>query len=406
MSKQIIDFNDVDNMVFDNDEVVILKLNDSIIWEKPANWLNYTAIDANGYDEYSLQYNGTPVEYAIGKPDYTYLKQVSPTPTTQEEYIGKRYYAADATIVGYYEITTDNIEQLITNGVIVVGETIVYDLTKNKSEAIDESSHTYPYCSGYNNEYYNYNFQTPMTTSSSDYVSPDERVIDETLIIPDTYKGKPVTAILANAFCGSYTNPLATPAAYERYQSCFLKTIILGNNITKVGNRAFYNVGFYPNNEGIEARVLENIYLGDVQSVGSETFANVNGGGYDFDLPTSLIDINNGAFAGANKIRINSNIVNIGGSSAFGSDGIYIWNTPTIVIFSKNVTSVPISLLEKNQVLVFEQDADVEVTISVIDEQKSALAITIYTDNNSIRNYNWSKYNYTPTFYSLSEFQG
>ena len=55
----------------------------------------------------------------------------------------------------------------------------------------------------------------------------------------------------------------------------------------------------------------------------------------------------------------------------------------------------------------FYHSADAPVTIQYASKPKTAQAVTIYTDNNSVRSYDWStNANITATFYALSEYTG
>ena len=351
--KQTINLNDLEIVKFNGLDVESLQLNGTTIWEKAkaSDVFNYTGLDANGNMEGQLAFDGTIVAYAIGKPTITI--------TTAED--------------------------------------------GTQSESI-----TYAMCNGYNNEYYNYNFNTSMTTADKKYVSADERIISENLVIPDKYNGKPITKIFGNAFYNASCET-DTGMYYETYQSCFLKTVRLGQNIVDIQSGAFKQIGCYRTDANTLVSVFETINIDElqIQVIGRDAFDFIGGGNYNyFNLPTSLIDLGSGAFDGANKVRVNSNITNISGGTAIGSDGVYIWNSTTDVIFSSNVTIVPISLLGSGQVLVFEQDVNTEVSITPISNQKTATEITIYTDNNSVKNFSWSTYNYTPTFKSLSEYAG
>lgn len=347
--KQTINLNDLEIVKFNGLDVESLQLNGATIWEKSkaSDVFNYTGLDANGNMEGQLAFDGTIVAYAIGKPTITI--------TTAED--------------------------------------------GTQSESI-----TYPDCNGYNNEYYNYDFNTSMTTSDKMYVSASERIISENLVIPDKYNGKPITTILANAFYNA--SWYATDnTAYKTYQSCFLKTVTLGQNILNIKSSAFFSSGCYRTDANTLVSVFETINVDEshIQALGNSAFSDIGGGNYNyFNLPTSLIEIGAGVFEGAKKVRVNSNLT-------LPTDILslsMIWNNTTDVIFSSNVTSVPLNTLQNNQVLVFEQDVNTEVTIAPIKEGKSSTTITIYTDNNSVKNFDWASYNITPTFKSLSEYAG
>ena len=106
----------------------------------------------------------------------------------------------------------------------------------------------------------------------------------------------------------------------------------------------------------------------------------------------------------AYKVVVNSNISNLSTSEA-----IYdFWNT---TIFNENVTEVN-DLVDSatsvtTLVWVFKQPSSVNVSFTFKSKPKTALAVTIYTDNEGIKNYDWSTNgNITPTFKTLSEYTG
>ena len=346
---QTINLNDLEIVKFNGLDVENLKLNGTTIWEKAkaSDVFNYTGLDANGNMEGQLAFDGTIVAYAIGKPAITI--------TTAED--------------------------------------------GTQSESI-----TYPDCNGYNNEYYNYDFNTSMTNADKMYVSADERIISENLVIPDKYNGKPITTILDNAFCNSSWYATDT-TNYKTYQSCFLKTVTLGQNIVNIKVSAFFSSGCYRTDANTLVSVFEtiNVHKSHIQAIGNVAFSYIGGGNYNyFNLPTSLTELGAGAFNGSKKVRVNSNLT----PSTDTFSASTIWNNITDVIFSSNVTIAPMLTLQNNQVLVFEQDVNTEVTIAPISEAKSAITITIYTDNQSVKNFNWASHNITPTFKSLSEYAG
>ena len=346
--EQTINLNDLEIVKFNGLDVESLQLNGTTIWEKAkaSDVFNYTGLDANGNMEGQLAFDGTIVAYAIGKPTITI--------TTAED--------------------------------------------GTQSESI-----TYPLCNGYNNEYYNYDFNTSMTNADKKYVSADERIISENLVIPDKYNGKPITTILESAF---YNNDwyVTDDTNYKTYQSCFLKTVTLGQNIVDIQGSAFAGIGCYHTDANTLVSVFEtiNIYESHIQAIGGSVFSYIGGGNYNyFNLPTSLTELGAVAFNGSKKVRVNSNLTMPTGTSSI----LNIWSTTTDVIFSSNVTIALIHILHNNQVLVFEQDVNTEVTLNVTST-KNAAAITIYTDNNSVKNFDWATNNYTVTFKSLSEYTG
>lgn len=87
-----------------------------------------------------------------------------------------------------------------------------------------------------------------------------------------------------------------------------------------------------------------------------------------------------------------------------------ITGSPTKMILGSSTRilstdSIPTTVTE----LICRQPAGMKITLPATGEyygltyQKSSRAVNIYTDNEDIRNYNWSGDNVTPTFYSLSQ---
>ena len=347
--KQTINLNDLEIVKFNGLDVENLKLNGTTIWEKgkASDVFNYTGLDANGNMEGQLAFDGTIVAYAIGKPTITI--------TTAED--------------------------------------------GTQSESI-----TYAMCNGYNNEYYNYNFNKAFAQTSispATYVSENDRIISEDLVIPSNYNGKPVTKIIDCAF----SRKDGEGNSSEYYQNCFIKTITLGNNITDIGSNAFNGIGFYPTDANTMVYVFEseNIKNSNVKSIGDYAFCYVRNGGYSFDLPTNLNALGCKPFFAASKVRVNSNIMS---DISTGFNTNYLFTNSGDIIFSSNVTYVTLGKFNSDQnALVFEQDVNTEVTLNVTS-MKSATAITIYTDNNSVKNFDWATNNYTVTFKSLSEYTG
>ena len=194
-----------------------LNLNGRQIWQKQVvaddEQFNYTALDANGNMEGQLAYDGTPVAYAIGKPNFEYYKQVVPTPTTEEGYYDKYVETSAGSGLFNKKLSTSSFSD------VVVGETPCYDLSSLEDGA-DRESISYPYCNGYNSEFYNgYDFTTQVTDDSQ-YIVPEE------LVIPATYKGLPVVKILECAFYGA----TITESASTMYQAYNIKSIVFANN--------------------------------------------------------------------------------------------------------------------------------------------------------------------------------
>lgn len=141
------------------------------------------------------------------------------------------------------------------------------------------------------------------------------------LVIPDTYKGKPVTRIVGGAFLYCYNLETVvipdTVTAFEIFQSAYktpwfndsskLKSIVLGNGITEIPDKAFY--GLYS---------LQSVTMGDnVTSIGEKAFAC---GITEIKLPKSLTAIGNQAFycSALRTVVIPDSVVSIGDNAFVG----------------------------------------------------------------------------------------
>jgi hypothetical protein len=74
------------------------------------------------------------------------------------------------------------------------------------------------------------------------------------------------------------------------------------------------------------------------------------------------------------------------------------------IIFESSVKSITGCLLYSSAIpIVFKHGVNDDIAISITSKPKSALSVTIYTDCNAVKNYDWASMNYTVTFKSLSE---
>lgn len=310
MSTQTIDFNNVDSVSFNGEFIDILNLNGTQIWER-ARWFTYTGIDASGNYEGTTAYDGTPIEYGIGKPTLT---------------------------------TADD-------GTVTV-----------KSWAYANGLSDDYFTEKYGDEYVRYWGDLEDST-----IPEPIQCVEDTLVIPTSHNGLPVTRILESAF---YSRQLATTGAYidKRYQPYFYTNVVFGANITTLDDDAL---------------------------------ANMKANMPKITLPDTITALTDGSFGSTYKIvsqvEVNSNITS---ASA--------WNYVPTVIFNSGVTEIvdPIdrSTTYADQVFVFKHAADAELTITYSSTPKIAQTLTIYTDNEYVKNYDWATNgNITPTFYSLSE---
>lgn len=319
MSTQTIDFNNVDSVVFNDKAVDFLKLNDLQIWES-ARWFTYTGIDASGNYEGTQAYDGTAVEYGIGKPTITY--------TT----------------------TTD------TDGNETVTESISWD-----------------YCNGLNDDYFVEKFGGEYDKKSDSRVPT--QVVDDILVLPSSHNGKPVTAVLPYAFySATYTSNYDT-----YYQSYNYKEIVFGKNIKKLYINSF---------SGVSCKKIS--------------------------LPSTITEMEKLAVDGMDLVlEINSNIsIFQEFGTAIATAGLYDY-CPTVV-FSSNVSVITQPCgsaytgyaASSNHKLVFKHSNSDPIEITYTSTPKSAFKLAIYTDNDYVKNFDWATYNITPTFYSLSEWDG
>lgn len=413
MAVQTLNLKETKYTNFNGNPVKVLQLNGVTIWEYSSiDWVDgddrfyYTGIDANGYVEGCAMYNNNPVEYAVGKWNFdtpSYYSLVSPTPTEQESYIGKYYMVEHPSYVDgklMYSISADNIETLISNGTIVVGETSVYESVEDstmatvitqKISAVDGN--------GYNARYFG--LDSDFFPAPEEDVAPTQ-YIDTHLVIPNRYNGKKVTRILANAFSGYNAGDVNTR---EYYGQCYyIKTIEIAMGIKTIDDYAFF------------APSLTDVVIPEgLETLRIQVFRSIN----KLDLPSTIKNIglalmfNVGSSSRhgtciwraveTEKVFTSYQIESTVGTIAYGV--FAQWET---VVFEKTVRVMPSSSFSSTYDnplpnLVFKHDPDQEITLS-IPSFKSATTATIYTDCNAVINYDWAGKNVTPTFYPLSEY--
>ncbi len=400
MSKGL-NFEDTEVMNYNEKPVEILQLNGNELWnnvtEQVGLDLNYTGLDANGYMEGSVEFDGTIVAYAVGKPTMRYVTQVVPTPTTEEGYYGKYVFNDGMLSIG--GITS---ESFATSG-IVVGETPCYEYTDEKTELSVQTSYSYSTCNGYNSEYYGgYDFSVANEGS----ISADDQIVPDVLQIPNTYNRKPVTKILDSAFDGGTP---ATTGSSSRYQAMCIKEIVFGSNIEEICGYAFRGLTDYGIIDGIDTITTFSV-PDSVKTIGSSAFnylARNNSVFYKFVVSEKVETMPNSIFNSTycSKIIYKAQQANINAAIAMG----YLDNTQTTydVVFKKSVKQLVkqpfYNAIAAN--LVFEHTDDDEIIID-ISAPKTAKTTNIYTDSTYVRNYDWAGKNITPTFYSLSEYTG
>ena len=308
---------DTDNINIDNQEVEVLQLNSNIIWSKDNSpeWFYYTGIDENGNIEGSSAYNGTAVAYGMGKPKIT--------------------TSSDGT------------------------ETIKWE----QANAI-------------NNEYYKGIYgDTFIDKWTDDSTTKGTQCVPDTLEIPDTHKGKPITTIFLNAFYCKMYNTQGSPTYYQPF---FYKSVVFGKNITTIDS-AFC---------GMSKTKISVLRLPNTAKLVSESILGSTQQANDYNRLTAL--------------EVNSNITELSGeSNLYG----YIQR----VIFNIGVSEIknPISmtLTPSGLTWVFKHAADAPMSITFSSKPKTAQKVTIYSDNNIVNNYDWSTNgNVTATIKPLSEY--
>ncbi|MGN0961514.1 MAG: leucine-rich repeat protein [Christensenellales bacterium] len=254
-------------------------------------------------------------------------------------------------------------------------------------DGTQNESITYPNCNGYNSEYYGgYNFQNGFYS----YLE-ETQIVDTTLELPAKYNGKPVIKILKNAFATEDGNSNDN----KFYQACYVRYIILGDNIQEIDTYAFYYCRAYNVQFNNSLITINHQAFYPMQRINTELI-----------LPSSLKYVGLTAFKPSNTdednriIQVNSNITSL--PSNFGGDGMF--DNIRRINYSANVTSVTGKILynaTNTEEIYFYQEEDTNVDINV-DSLKSAADISIYTNNKSVKNYDWSSKNYTVTFYPIN----
>ena len=244
----IINGTEIKNIVFNGVELDTVKFNNIVVFNK-IKLINFTGIDKSGNLETDDAYDGTPVEYAVGKATlyyyyYEYTK-VDPTPTDIAAYNSKYVYDTSSNKYTQCTVTTnEDGTKTISPSWVIIGTTPAYTKSNNVSRfkepqtdplyELDHTAWVYDKTNGINQELY------PDIDLSKSYHSssevPDLGITE--IIIPDTYKGKPVTKILDNAFY-SYE---VTSQSQDYYVCHNLQSLKLGNNIKILGESSLRGV--------------------------------------------------------------------------------------------------------------------------------------------------------------------
>lgn len=359
----------------------------------PVEMFNFTGVDANGLYEGEVGYT-TPTEYAIGGWQYEYYKIIEPTPTTKEEVVGKYYYDG---ITGAYVQATSSVVDGTLPG-FTLGTTKVYD----KLDTIDTATHSFKvvneFNNGLNSEYFG------GINLGNSYTS-EEEILDggidiSSIILPSVYKNLPITTILPNAFRGSYS--------YSNGKSYWIlsktKHFKLGKNITTLLEDSINRVCSYVDDDIDKSFELNS----KLKHLGVNSLLGVYGSTSNIILPKSVENIGAGVFYDTvntdgencrllNTITLLSDFTSTGTSSPIDKNCKYL-------IIESSVHNISGDLGGSSNI-VFKHGADDEVNLN-LNSLKYAASITIYTDNDMVKAYDWATQNYTVTFYPLSDYTG
>lgn len=232
---------------------------------------------------------------------------------------------------------------------------------------------TWDDCNGLNDDYFTEKYgdeYSKYSTSVDDIV----QCVEDILVIPDTHYGLPVTTLLPSCF---YVFYLGTDNNYY-FQPYFYRSIVWGENITTLGNECLWGISK------------------------SIDYAITGGSPSKFVLPSTITKMGEDVFGNYGDMTIYPylEILEVTASQFEGE----LSNCSYTVIFDSNVAKITArGASKRNFVFMHSNDNPIELDFSGGDA-KSASTLNIYTDNDYIKNYDWStNANITPTFYALSE---
>lgn len=392
----LVSVSDIEGVNLNSTPYDVLKIDGVTVWEKLKDDLsfNYIGYDSAGRPDGAVDFDGVAVEYSVGKLAYTYFKQSPNIPTTAEEYYDKwvKPSTLDIGPTGFVRVTSSNISTYVT-----VGTTPVYDVVDSKDNA-DGYNYVAVPCGAFNEQYYNYDFSTRITPSDS-----SQQIIPDDIVVPETYKGLPITGIYGSAFSGGFeVTSSGGSSMWSNYtQAAYIKSLSLPNTITEIMASGIR----------LLEQLTKDIVLPEGLTLLSASVLN------NCAQPSKKYIIPKGTLLSI----VTGSIVWDGASSQVSHSNIYtlVIQNPNLelmtnsnafryaktVEFTKDVQSITGCLgyngLPTN--LVFRHSNSDAITLS-LSKPKSATAVNIYTDNDVIRNYDWASMNYTATFYPLSDY--
>lgn len=223
---------------------------------------------------------------------------------------------------------------------------------------------TYPFCNGFNSEYYNGYDLSEYWDSIPDLSA---KVVEDTIFVPPTFNGKPVIKILDNAFFGYHQGYGQDDDIVA--QGAFVKNIILGGNLQSLGRSAIEGIGRY-------------YYYNASPSYTPTVYIPKN---------TNTCQSNSVSHL---KVYVQSDIQ--------ASSGAF--DNCKVVVFEETVTAISGAIFYNHigNKMVFKHPEDAYINLN-ISSMKSAGSITIYSDNSYVNYYDWASKNITATIRPLSE---
>lgn len=265
--------------------------------------------------------------------------------------------------------------------------------------------------SGYDGNPVEYIIGTGMTVNNGlngDYLNTDVTQIYQTdssvpdvgideLVIPDTYKGLPVTKINTNAISDARPGSTNDGGTISRR----ISKIVLGANVEVLEYSAFNKA----------SSVNQFVFNDKLKELSNHCLYKVFSNSSEIVLPSTVNKIGMQVFTSDSTYRLKE--IKITGSfespengvGAGGySQGYYICDNALTTVFASTVRDIDGRILNNSgDKLVFLHGQDDYVHLNIV-APKSAVTVDIYTDNPEVRTYNWSLKNITPTFHTLSEY--